>query len=144
MATTVRRRSTRFGLLLLTVGALALGGCYVQPAASGTVSAGVPAPAATGYVGVNAGMPATMNVNSYPPEPLFENVSASPGPGYVWLDGSWHWNGYEWVWVGGRWVRERVGFAYVQPYYDYLDGRYVYVRGYWSHRSRLPRDPRSR
>ena len=42
-----------------------------------------------------------------PPEPLYEQMSVSPGYGHVWIDGYWHWNGYEWVWVGGRWERQQ-------------------------------------
>src|SRR5688572_2578313 len=41
---------------------------------------------------------ATYTVNNYPPEPLYEEVTVSPGYGYVWIDGSWHWNGYDWSW----------------------------------------------
>ena len=39
-----------------------------------------------------------------PPPPQTEVVVASPGPGYVWVDGDWTWNGVGWVWIGGRWV----------------------------------------
>lgn len=83
---------------------------------------------------------ATYTVHEYPPEPLYEEVSVSPGYGHVWLDGNWHWNGYRWVWITGRWVPDRVGYVYVAPYYDYVDGRYVYRGGHWSDRRRLPRD----
>ena len=59
--------------------------------------------------------------------------------GYVWIDGYWHWNGYEWVWVGGRWEREQSeNYVYIQPYYDYSGGRHVYTPGYWSTRDRAP------
>jgi hypothetical protein len=37
-------------------------------------------------------------------------------------------------------VRERSGYIYVAPYYDYYGGRYVYRSGYWSRRDRLPRN----
>ncbi|HTE50569.1 MAG TPA: hypothetical protein VK698_06860 [Kofleriaceae bacterium] len=81
----------------------------------------------------------TYTVNNYPPEPLYEEVSVSPGYGYVWIDGYWNWNGYDWAWSSGRWVRERQGYVYVAPYYDHLSGGYVYRGGYWSRRDRLPR-----
>ncbi|HWO23279.1 MAG TPA: YXWGXW repeat-containing protein [Kofleriaceae bacterium] len=90
--------------------------------------------------GVTVGEPAPSTVASMPPEPLYEQMTVSPGFGYVWIDGYWHWNSYEWVWVSGRWVREQGrGFVYVQPYYDYADGAYVYMPGYWSSRERVPR-----
>jgi hypothetical protein len=90
----------------------------------------------SGEVAVDTG--ATYTVQNYPPEPLYEEVTVSPGYGYVWVDGYWHWNGHDWAWAGGRWVRERPGYIYVAPYYDYYGGRYVYRSGYWSHRDRLP------
>jgi hypothetical protein len=82
---------------------------------------------------------ATYTVSNYPPEPLYEEVTVSPGYGYVWIDGYWNWNGYDWAWSTGRWVRERSGYIYVAPYYDHVGGRYVYRGGYWSRRDRAPR-----
>jgi hypothetical protein len=83
---------------------------------------------------------ATYTVNNYPPEPLYEEVTVSPGYGYVWIDGYWNWNGYDWAWSSGRWVRERTGYIYVAPYYDHVGGRYVYRGGFWSRRDRAPRN----
>lgn len=51
-----------------------------------------------------------------PPQPA-EPVVVAPGPGYVWIDGEWIWNG-RWVWIGGHW-----GY----PPYPHA----VWVRGYW-------------
>ena len=91
--------------------------------------------ASSGYAqgGVTVGEPSPYYVSSLPPDPLYETMSSSPGYGYSWIDGYWHWNGYEWVWVSGRWVQAQQGYVYVQPYYDWSDdGRYVYTPGYWS------------
>lgn len=88
---------------------------------------------------VTVGQPSPFQVSSMPPEPLYEQMTPSPGFGHVWIDGYWHWNSYEWVWVGGRWERERVGLVYVQPYYDYSRGAFVYTPGYWAGRDRVPR-----
>ena len=52
---------------------------------------------ASGSVSVST--PSQYTVSSMPPEPLYEQMSASPGYGSVWIDGYWHWNQYEWVWV---------------------------------------------
>jgi hypothetical protein len=90
--------------------------------------------------GVGVGEPSPYTVSSLPPEPLYEQMTGSPGYGHVWIDGYWHWNSYEWVWVSGRWVREQgAQYVYVQPYYDYANGAYVYTPGYWSSRDRVPR-----
>ena len=65
--------------------------------------------------GTSVGVPQPYAVQSMPPDALYEQMTPSPGEGYVWIDGSWHWNGYEWVWVSGRWEREQVGYVYVAP-----------------------------
>lgn len=87
---------------------------------------------------VTVSTPQPYTVQTMPPDPLFEQMTPSPGYGFVWIDGSWHWNGYEWVWVSGRWEQEQVGSIYVQPYYDYVGGEYIYTPGYWSTRDRIP------
>jgi len=88
---------------------------------------------------VYVGDPNPYYVSSMPPEPLYENMSSSPGYGYVWIDGYWNWSGYEWVWVNGSWSRDQSGYVYVQPYYDYgSDNQYVYYPGHWSRPERVP------
>lgn len=88
---------------------------------------------------ITVGQPSPYVVSSMPPDPLYEQMSVSPGTGHVWIDGSWHWNGFEWVWLGGRWQRTQTsGLVYVQPHYNYVDGRYSYTPGYWSRRERVP------
>jgi len=103
-------------------------------------------PPLLGYGGYGS-MPAQMSVSepspytveSMPPDPLYEQMSASPGPGWVWIDGYWHWDGAEWVWVPGRWEHQQDGYVYVQPDYDYAGDRYVYTPGYWALPGRIPR-----
>lgn len=34
------------------------------------------------------------------PAIIVENYD--PVPGYVWVAGSWNWNGYEWMWINGH------------------------------------------
>ena len=76
---------------------------------------------------------------SYPPEPLYEAMQPAPDDGHVWIDGSWHWNGYEWVWIGGNWVPEPVDLVYIEPHYGYQDDYYVYRPGHWTRREHVPR-----
>ena len=87
---------------------------------------------------VSFGTPSPYSVSSMPPEPLYENMTASPGYGYAWIDGYWHWNSYEWVWVSGRWDHQQDGYVYVEPYYDYSGGAYAYTPGYWASQDRVP------
>src|SRR5262245_50435375 len=65
------------------------------------------------YANTSVGEPTPNYVASMPPEPLYEQMTPSPGEGSVWIDGYWHWNGYEWVWVNGRWERQQIGYVYV-------------------------------
>src|SRR5215813_15392088 len=97
-------------------------------------------PVNPGYAGARLAVaePSPYNVASLPPEPLYEQMTASPGDGFVWIDGYWHWNGLEWVWVGGRWERQQEGYLYVQPNYDYAEDHYVYTPGSWASPDRVP------
>ena len=36
------------------------------------------------------------------PQVIVENYQ--PVTGYVWVPGSWQWNGYEWLWVSGHYT----------------------------------------
>jgi hypothetical protein len=82
--------------------------------------------------------PSPYSVESLPPDPLYEQMSASPGPGWVWIDGYWHWDGAEWMWVPGRWEHQQDGYVYVEPDYDYAGDHYVYTPGYWALPGRVP------
>jgi len=48
----------------------------------------------------------------YRPQIVVENYD--PVPGYIWIQGSWSWNGYEWLWTSG----------YYSPDASYNDGYY--------------------
>jgi hypothetical protein len=129
----IRRRLPMVALVGLGTLALAAGCIVHETVPDGTAGASI-----------SVGSTESYWVNSYPPEPLYEVMTPSPGYGYVWIDGYWHWSGYDWSWNSGRWVASRPGYVYVAPHYDYLDGRYVYRSSYWSQRSRLPRSVRIR
>jgi uncharacterized protein YcfJ len=47
----------------------------------------------------------TAEVRSVPPAPRAEVMLPAPGPGYVWVDGSWIWLVDHWAWHGGGWHR---------------------------------------
>jgi len=145
------RMQQRLAALLWSVPgsvALALGGCA-------TPSTTMPEPSYPppgGYAqGPGGGYPSSQETvavetaptvhyaETYPPEPLYETMAPSPSEDHVWVDGYWHWNGYEWVWIGGNWVPEQVGYVYIEPYYDYDDGYYVYQPGHWRRHAHVPR-----
>jgi WXXGXW repeat (2 copies) len=40
-----------------------------------------------------------------PPAPVYEMRRTAPGPGYVWIDGYYRWDGSTYLWRPGRWER---------------------------------------
>jgi hypothetical protein len=121
--------------------AFALQACVVEPTTPVNPGYGygyASGPSYQAQASVSVGTPSPYTVSSMPPEPLYESMSASPGYGYAWIDGYWHWNSYEWVWVSGRWERSQEGYVYVEPYYDNSGGAYVYTPGYWAPHDRVP------
>lgn len=53
----------------------------------------------------------------YRPQVIIENYD--PVPGYTWIQGQWHWNGYEWVWQAGYYAPDP---RYQDPYGYDTDG----------------------
>jgi hypothetical protein len=69
-------------------------------------------------VNMPAPAPTVVATTSDPPPPPSQPVIVAPGPGYVWMNGEWQWNGAAWVWVGGQWA--------IPPWPNA-----VWVQGYW-------------
>ena len=93
-----------------------------------------PEPAASVDVEVDpipAGDPEEVQATSEPPDPVYEEQTDSPNPGYVWVGGYWGWNGVDWGWNWGRWSEPVAGQFYIAPYYERVGDRVVYVHGYW-------------
>jgi outer membrane lipoprotein SlyB len=53
----------------------------------------------------------------------------APGPGYVWIDGEWTWNG-RWFWRAGYWAYHPGG-VWIVGGWDRGPRGYVYRRGHW-------------
>lgn len=70
---------------------------------------------------------------SRPPAPRRERRIASPGQGYVWVNGFWHSDGGRWQWVQGRWDRPAIAEGYWIParYIRTTRGT-IYEPGHWS------------
>jgi hypothetical protein len=67
-----------------------------------------------------------------PPATAVEDrTGAAPGPGYVWISGSWVWHD-QWTWEHGHWARPPYrGAVWVPPHYAYRNGYLVYISGGW-------------
>ena len=74
----------------------------------------------------------TMYPASLPPDPIPEYRPATPGYGFVWVNGYWDWTGYDWAWDNGYWTAPRPGWFYVGPRFVWdASGQPIYYRGYW-------------
>jgi hypothetical protein len=135
----------RFSVFLVSAltsgctGSLTLG-ATAPPPPTVTVGVGVsadapPPPASAGATvevePIASGDPEEVTATTEPPDPVYEEQTDSPGPGVVWVGGYWGWNGADWGWNWGRWAAPPEGQVYVDPYYERVGGRVVYVRGYW-------------
>ena len=54
----------------------------------------------------------------YRPTVVVENYDSVPG--YIWIQGSWNWNGYEWTWTSGYYSPDPnyQDTSYQDSYYD--------------------------
>ncbi len=67
---------------------------------------------------------------SAPPPPRV--VQVAPRPGFIWVDGNWHWNGQTWVWMDGHYERMRHGHRWVPgQWVQQPNGAYQWVPGHW-------------
>ncbi len=51
--------------------------------------------------------------------------------GYVWAPGFWEWRDGRHVWIGGHWIGERRGYHWVPDRWDPVGGRWHHERGHW-------------
>jgi hypothetical protein len=88
--------------------------------------------------GVRIGVPAPVVVIGAPPVRRYhEVVVASPGPGYIWIEGHYSWQG-QWVWVPGVWAMPP------QPGSYWVTGAYQgqnWVEGHWEVAQAAPPGP---
>ena len=76
--------------------------------------------------------PQPVVVQQPPPAVYVEQRPYAPGPGYVWVDVYWAWNGYQYVWQRGYWAAPpEPTVIWVQPRYEHYDRGYRYTPGYW-------------
>ena len=67
-----------------------------------------------------------------PPPPPREVVIARPGPGYVWVPGSYRFAGGRYVWARGYWaLPPRPHAVWVPGYWQHRSGGHIWISGYW-------------
>jgi len=111
------KRDSSLGWLAITLAGLVLAsGCVTRP----------PAEAESG-----ARVGQEIIVPTAPPLPVTEDVTVSPGAGFIWVGGAWDWVGH-WVWESGHWARPpKPGMTWVPHQFEYRAGKRVFIRGGW-------------
>jgi hypothetical protein len=69
-------------------------------------------------------------VTDQPNEPVYVQP-ASPGAGYVWIDGEWGWSGGRYIYTHGYWSRPRAGYHWQRGRWGHTAHGYHWNRGGW-------------
>jgi hypothetical protein len=117
---------------LLPLATLALAAC----GGGRVVVASAPATPAAPTVVTPAPAPAATIVTTIPATPAPPATTAvagnSPGPGYVYVEGYYDWRGGQYVWVPGTWsLPPRTSLTWVPGHWQPTAGGYTWVSGYW-------------
>jgi hypothetical protein len=75
--------------------------------------------------------PTQLTVSNRPDRPYYSRP-ASPGPGYVWVEGDWVVRNGRYQWREGRWMKNRNrNRVYISGSWESRPGGYYWRRGYW-------------
>ena len=66
-----------------------------------------------------------------PPQTVVVEQPVVRCPGAIWVDGYWAYSDGDYVWVEGHCVVERVNYVFVQPRWDYYASVWWFVPGYY-------------
>ena len=70
---------------------------------------------------------------SAPPPELVEVEGGPPGPSYLWLRGTWSWNGVEYIWIPGHWQsRPHPRAMWSAGIWTPTRRGWVWTEGHWS------------
>ena len=77
----------------------------------------------------------TVPVSSAPPAEKAESARPeAPGFGYIWVDGYWDYLDGTYVWRDGRWVKGKPDYEYVRARYEYNGKSWIFHRPHWKRR----------
>ncbi|HYJ62475.1 MAG TPA: YXWGXW repeat-containing protein [Parafilimonas sp.] len=74
--------------------------------------------------------PTRYTVTEQPAAPYYARP-ASPGVGYVWVDGDWYWRGGKYAYRNGHWVRPRGHRVWVAGTWVHSGRGYYWRKGHW-------------
>jgi hypothetical protein len=75
---------------------------------------------------------ATVIVNTAPPPPRIEVMTAPPRPAMFWVAGHWRWEHGAYVWIDGHWEGHRGDAHWVPAHWVPAGGQWRYVEGHWN------------
>lgn len=76
-----------------------------------------------------------------PPAARYQRRGHRPGPDYVWVNGSWDWDGGRYRWIEGRWERPIEARAtWIPARYIRTTRGYIYEPGHWSNQQVVVND----
>jgi hypothetical protein len=55
----------------------------------------------------------------------------APGPGYIWIDGDWVWDGGKYRWHDGHWAMGRAGRNWHRGFWEPHGSGWRWHRGGW-------------
>lgn len=91
-----------------------------------------PPPVVSVYVDPPLVQPEPILVPWAPPPLLVQAPPPPPFVGAVWVGGYWAWQG-RWVWSAGYWDRPpRMGYVWMEPYYEHRGNAVLFVNGFWA------------
>jgi hypothetical protein len=77
----------------------------------------------------------TVRVSGQPPDPKQEGPRPeSPGFGHIWVQGYWDYLSGNFVWRDGRWVQGRQNYEYFRARYEFDGKGWVFHRPHWRKR----------
>ena len=115
--------------ILMSIATMTFAGLTSLPAAA-QVRVDIPLPGLEIRIGHRA-----------PPRLRSEQRPPRPGRDFLWIHGSWHWQGNDWDWVPGRWERPNDhGVRWVKARYVREGRVYRYEPGHWSNQRLIEGD----
>lgn len=74
--------------------------------------------------------PSRYTVTEQPAVPVYQRP-ASPGVGYVWVDGDWYWSGGRYTYRNGYWARPRGHRVWTTGTWVRSGRGYYWRKGHW-------------
>ncbi len=81
---------------------------------------------------VTTGVSGEIVVTETPPAPRQEVIGVAPSASHLWVEGYWAYRHGRWVWVRGHWERRpRVAAVWVPGHWDHTSRGYLWTPGHW-------------